>query len=1202
MSVSKTPGTQRKMMVLLSSALICSTFTAGIPGAAGLARAETPSVSVMENTARPVNVLSGQSPLFAQPLTEKIMAKSTADKTLELELTGTLQLADSYTVEQTLNGQTLTRSLGDVMVGAANVTVYPDSSGKIQKILIQEATTSDRMRVGIRRDISNIADNSTFEHSQLDIKSADGFRVSDKKGSWSHEISADKTVTFSVYENQTVVKQDGTELYRTPNRLYAEQITPESSLMQIMTFKRGQGNPLYRGSLEITRSPVQDKLRLVNDITLEQYLYQVVPSEMPASFGKEALKAQAIAARTYALTDYFSSRFSDRGMHIDDSTLSQVFNNSAENELTTQAVNETAGLIMKSGNELVDARFYSTSGGFGASKHEVWSDSLGGSFPGTPIPYLVAKSYTYDKSDPSKMLDIDTSDEEAIRALYKDLSYTGYDSESLYFRWKIDMTKQHLEKTININLPLRFNADPTAILTKEGDRFVSKPIPADGIGTLTNMYAAKRGAGGNITELVIEGSTGTYKILKEFNIRFTIKPVDGRTGDIYAERAKGGSLSYDSKSTVKNPSILFSAFFTFDLAKDSNGDLTNVTFYGGGNGHAVGMSQYGASMLGGKGWKYDQILNAYYSNMQLEKATGEPFEIQKLELTGLTDMNAGDDKQAGVKATYTDGSSAAWTAGITFSSSDPAVATIDSSGLVKAHKRGQTDLKVHYGNQTGTYKLTVSAPYTAAEIAADLVTLPAVAKDATKLTLPSVPEGFKVTIKSTDKPATLNTDGTINPPAGDTTVNVVLTVTKVSDDTKADTVSIPVLVPAKTENNTGGSDGGSGSGSDGGSNGGSGGGPGPVTPPAPDTGNGQHEFKESDLQKPPVDGKVTLPVPAAAKQISIPASAVELLGASKLALQREDLTLEIPAELLKRLSDKVTAEQRKDSTFTIEMSTLSASDAQTLLSGSQTASTRIRPAGAVANLSLSILTKDGVKTDLTTFEKPVTVHFTTGTNADPALTGIYYIADNGTLEYIGGKHSPGKITAELHHFSTFAALEWKQTFADLPGTHWAFKTVEELTAKHMINGTSENTFEPQRSITRAEFTALLVRALKLSASGMHTFTDVRADEWYADSISIAVQAGIVEGKTSTTFEPQSNITRQEMVAMMMRAYNEKTAGSAAAAASFTDESEVADWALPYVKIAAELNLIDGRENGKFVPNGMSTRAEAATIIKRVTAD
>ncbi|MVP02460.1 SpoIID/LytB domain-containing protein [Paenibacillus lutrae] len=1112
MSVSKTPGTQRKMMVLLSSALICSTFTAGIPGAAGLARAETSSVSVMGNTAQPVHVLSGSSPLFTQPLTEKIMAKSTTDKTLELELAGTLQLADSYTVEQTLNGQIYTRNLSDVRVGAANVTVYPDSSGKIQKIVIQEATPSDRMRVGIRRDISNIADNSTFEHSQLDIKSADGFRLSDKKSSWTHEISSDKTVTFSVYENQTVVKQDGTELYRTPNRLYAEQITPESSLMQIMTFKRGQGNPLYRGSLELTRSPVQDKLRLVNDITLEQYLYQVVPSEMPASFGKEALKAQAIAARTYALTDYFSSRFSDRGMHIDDSTLSQVFNNSAENELTTQAVNETAGLIMKSGNELVDARFYSTSGGFGASKHEVWSDSLGGSFPGTPIPYLVAKSYTYDKTDPSKMLDIDTSDEEAIRALYKDLSYTGYDSESLYFRWKIDMTKQHLEKTININLPLRFNADPTAILTKEGDRFVSKPIPADGIGTLTNMYAAKRGAGGNITELVIEGSTGTYKILKEFNIRFTIKPVDGRTGDIYAERAKGGSLNYDAKSTVKNPSILFSAFFTFDLAKDPNGELTNVTFYGGGNGHAVGMSQYGASMLGGKGWKYDQILNAYYSNMQLEKATGEPFEIQKLELTGLADMNAGDNKQAGVKATYTDGSSAVWTAGITFSSSDPAVATIDPSGLVKAHKRGQTDLKVHYGNQTGTYTLTVSAP------------------------------------------------------------------------------------------ETGGSDGGSGSGSVGGSNGGSGGGPGPVTPPAPETGNGQHEFKESDLQKPPVDGKVTLPVPAAAKQISIPASAAELLGESKLAVQREDLTLEIPAELLKRLSDKVSADQRKDSTFTIGMNTLSASDAQTLLAGSQTASTRIRPAGAVASLSLSILTKDGVKTDLTTFEKPVTVHFTTGTMTDPALTGVYYIADNGTLEYIGGKHSPGKITAELHHFSTFAALEWKQTFADLPGTHWAFKTVEELTANHMINGTSESTFEPQRSITRAEFTALLVRAMKLSASGMHTFTDVRADEWYADSIAIAFQAGIVEGKTSTTFEPKANITRQEMVAMMMRAYNKAAAGSASAAASFTDESEVADWALPYVKIAAELNLIDGRENGKFVPNGMSTRAEAATIIKRITAE
>jgi hypothetical protein len=102
------------------------------------------------------------------------------------------------------------------------------------------------------------------------------------------------------------------------------------------------------------------------------------------------------------------------------------------------------------------------------------------------------------------------------------------------------------------------------------------------------MYVAKRGAGGNILELVIAGTTGTYKIIKEFNIRFLIRPTKAMTGsssDIIAYRAKGGATDYDPAGSLKNPSILYSAFFTFDLVKDAGGAINSVTFFGGGNGH-----------------------------------------------------------------------------------------------------------------------------------------------------------------------------------------------------------------------------------------------------------------------------------------------------------------------------------------------------------------------------------------------------------------------------------------------------------------------------------------------------------------------------------------------------------------------------------------------------------------------------------------
>nr|WP_237690925.1 SpoIID/LytB domain-containing protein [Paenibacillus caui] len=486
-----------------------------------------------------------------------------------------------------------------------------------------------------------------------------------------------------------------------------------------MTFKRAYGNPLYRGTLEISLTAATDKLTLINDVTLEQYLYQVVPSEMPASFGKEALKAQAVAARTYALSDYYSSRFADRGFHIDDSTLSQVYNNSAENETTNQAVNETAGLIMKSGSDLVDARFYSTSGGFGASKHEVWSDLGSTTFPGTPVPYLMAKSYTYDPAQADRMLELDTSSEEALNAFYKNLSYTGYDSDSLYFRWKISMTRQELEATINKNLGTRYAADPAFILTRQADgSFASAPIPPEGIGTLQNLYVAKRGAGGNALELVIEGTTGTYKIVKEFNIRFTIRPSKTYTlgSDILAYRARGGSQDYDPAGTLKNPSILYSAFFTMDLAKDAEGAVTGVTFYGGGNGHGVGMSQYGASMLGMKGWTFDQILNAYYSNMQLVSVSGETEYPTALKLDGLGPMVQGETKQAQVQAVFESGSTADWTNGVSYASSNPSVATVSDTGLVTAGAYGQTEITASYATLTASYVLSVASAVTGLEM------------------------------------------------------------------------------------------------------------------------------------------------------------------------------------------------------------------------------------------------------------------------------------------------------------------------------------------------------------------------------------------------------------------------------------------------------------------------------------------------------
>ncbi|MDQ6420637.1 family 10 glycosylhydrolase [Paenibacillus sp. LHD-117] len=645
----------------------------------------------------------------SNPRQEKILAKNANARTLELEYSGVLKLADNAVIEQRLGDKTVSRQLSEVMVGAGNATFTLNDNNEIVKISLQGETPRDTMRIGIRSSIADITDLTQLNHAGVSMTSAQPFQVIDKLGKATYAFAAGDSLEAKIANGKIQIARNGETLFETENRIY---LAPDAgALLQVTSITRAHGKPSYRGSFELFLSPAGDKLRLINEVNIEHYLYQVVPSEMPASFGLEALKAQAVAARTYALTDYVASRFADQGFHIDDSTLSQVYNNQVENALTTQAIDATSGQIMLSDGMLVDARFYSTSGGFGASKHEVWADAVTNKFPGTPIPYLTARSYTFDPANAGSMLTIDTSNEEAVRELYQNLSLTGYDSESLYFRWKVGLSRQELENTINNNIKVRYAAEPHAILTKNADGgYASLPLPEAGIGELKGLIVAKRGAGGNVTELIVEGSTGTYKILKEFNIRFTIRPNKTDTGsaaDILAYRAKGGSSGYDAAATLRNPSILYSAFFAFETETGDDGRIETVTFYGGGNGHGVGMSQYGAQMLAKEGKTYDAILNTYYANMAI--ADLETPIVTSIAVSGETGRYVGQTDQLSVGGSYSDGSKKTIGAGVSYVSSRPAVASVDELGRVRALSAGETVITVTVGGFSAEHRLTVIA-------------------------------------------------------------------------------------------------------------------------------------------------------------------------------------------------------------------------------------------------------------------------------------------------------------------------------------------------------------------------------------------------------------------------------------------------------------------------------------------------------------
>lgn len=145
----------------------------------------------------------------------------------------------------------------------------------------------------------------------------------------------------------------------------------ENGTFQINSITRDYGHPVYEGKLEII-STDQGYL-LINELPVENYLEYVVPSEMPGGYEMEALKAQAVCARTYAFHQIEEQALADFGADVDDSVNFQVYNNQRAEERTSQAVAATKGEIMTHEGKPIIAYFFSTSSGF-TSTDEVWNE------------------------------------------------------------------------------------------------------------------------------------------------------------------------------------------------------------------------------------------------------------------------------------------------------------------------------------------------------------------------------------------------------------------------------------------------------------------------------------------------------------------------------------------------------------------------------------------------------------------------------------------------------------------------------------------------------------------------------------------------------------------------------------------------------------------------------------------------------------
>lgn len=418
----------------------------------------------------------------------------------------------------------------------------------------------------------------TYNYQTITIFGTSDVQIYDINHSLITEFPADTPIEISINDNIFEIKQQKQEFTETKTNFQEEIIKTNNNLvfecpsgfLGIKDLKRKGKQALYRNSLQIIKKPKTDNLfYVVNVLDIQDYLKGVVPNEMPTSFGLEALKAQAVAARNYVLSP--RTRLVNE-YDVVDSVASQVyFGANTEEAISNKAVTETDGIVAIYNWELILAQYSSTAGGYTESYSNVFSDANNKKFPSVEKPYLKAKA------DMISQMPLRT--EEEVRNFYK-AKPDSYDIRSPYYRWQKNWTKEELEEVLTRTLKEQ---------SKTG--FVYPKFDSEENIKLIDLRPKRRGESGKLIDIEIVTDKGTYTVQKELVIRRIFQ---------------------------KNNTSLPSANVLFEFVVDENNEILEINAYGGGFGHGVGMSQYGAGFMGKElKMPFDKILKHYYTDVSL---------------------------------------------------------------------------------------------------------------------------------------------------------------------------------------------------------------------------------------------------------------------------------------------------------------------------------------------------------------------------------------------------------------------------------------------------------------------------------------------------------------------------------------------------------------------------------------------------------
>lgn len=487
--------------------------------------------------------------IYAKPDCINGILLSYTDTVIEVQGYGALPRGADIPVYSLISGGVEEVSMDSLVVGNSSLT-YVMEEGHICAILQKERTQSENIRILITKK------GSTCHSDMYVTASADFVCGSEQKtaGTWLNmkDILSEKSI-------KTVDLSCETGMLILCNGSSVPETVSQEKMKEICS---GDGSlstgKAYPGQLQIRKE--EKGFVVVNEVPIEEYLCYVIPSEMPLSFSYEALKAQAVCARTVAYTQMKNASYASYGANLDDTVSYQAYNSTGTGELARKAVEETKGQILSFEGNLMDCFYYSTSPGY-TENMEIWG------VENSPA-YLCVKSSITQKN---YVLGDKLSTSEGFSSFIHSTP-DSFDSESPYYRW-----------IAKISLAVGEDSQ---------------------LGNMTGIQVTKRSDSGYVLEMKVNYEKGSRTYSEEGEIRSFL----GRCLTV---------LTLNDGTVRENFSTLPSACFEVT----ATGEET-ITLTGGGFGHGIGMSQYGADAMGDAGFTYNGILSFYYTDSKI-KLIGE---------------------------------------------------------------------------------------------------------------------------------------------------------------------------------------------------------------------------------------------------------------------------------------------------------------------------------------------------------------------------------------------------------------------------------------------------------------------------------------------------------------------------------------------------------------------------------------------------